>query len=536
MEFYDISDFNEKTAYLTFSHDHENSVFEILNTSFQHSILNKDFSMPKIWAHGSLSNLLFPDVAIFFLTNNIIRSLSFKKKYKFLKDKGKPMLFVLINNIEINDLIDITGFNVIRFVEPINSDANKEALKHFQIFLFSVLRIKSFFFHESIDDYSSRMQLISNKKTFNYNATDSEMKSTDETFLLSYETFENFFLIGITLKIINYNNDNVLGEISLGNCEDLFCYIDHLKMVFIIPVFTNQKRQICGELYDINGKFVRKVELSPIVHSISRFSSVAYNQENNETYFVYSVYDENADRKNGNATIFTYDKYLRLKVNTSRIYAYKITIYKQYIYSIYQSSMYKSPKIFIYDFSFNLVASFIKEVDWWLLSNLRQTPYIFIGNDLIFDTKTFSFIGFFKTQTESRLITAFKDKLIFKDFKGNYLIYKIDLKTAQNNLIDSKYICKINPLKPHLYQNPYLLPCGNSACLDCIYKHFNIYLNEFICNFESCQQSHRLTQDLNLNDIMISSCQNILKNMIEGGNFILSKKGIYIYIFVYCSF
>jgi hypothetical protein len=86
--------------------------------------------------------------------------------------------------------------------------------------------------------------------------------------------------------------------------------------------------------------------------------------------------------------------------------------------------------------------------------------------------------------------------LIFKDPEGNYLIYKINLKTALNNLNDSKYICKINPLKPHLYQDPYLLPCGNSACLDCIDKHFNIYLNELVCNFESCQKSHRLTQEL----------------------------------------
>jgi hypothetical protein len=64
-------------------------------------------------------------------------------------------------------------------------------------------------------------------------------------------------------------------------------------------------------------------------------------------------------------------------------------------------------------------------------------------------------------------------------------------------------------------------------------EHFNIYLNEFICNFESCQKSHRLTQelkkDLNLNDIMTNSRQETLKNMIDGGNNISKEIGIYIF-------
>jgi hypothetical protein len=506
---------------LTFEQDQETSVFEVLNKVDE---LNKMHITQEIISPGHWSRQREQyeyDVVILFLTNELIRSNSFKKEYTFLKDKGKPMLFVLINNIEINDLIDINGFKVIRFVEPINSDENKEALKHLQIFLFSVLTIKNIYFNEKIDDYSSRLQLVSNKKTFNDMANDCEIKLNDEIFLLSDD---------YTIKIVNYNNDKVLGKITLEDCEDLFCWIDHLKMVFKI-----QNRQNRGELYDINGQFVRKVKINSNVRFINRYSSVAYSKKNNETYFVNDEMDGNANSENGNSTIYTYDKKMKLKKYTTRIKANIIKIFEQYIYSIHHNS---SDEIFIYNLSFNLVASIRKSMHIdRVFTDLKLSPFILMDRK-IFDTKTFSFIGFVETQTS--LITVFNDKMIFKDREGNYLIYKINLKTAQNNLIDSKYVCKINPLKPHLYQNPYLLPCGNSACLDCFYKHFNIYLNKFKCNFESCQKTHRLTQefkkDLSLNDIMTNGCQETLKNMIESGNSILSETGIYIFIFVYCLF
>jgi hypothetical protein len=50
---------------------------------------------------------------------------------------------------------------------------------------------------------------------------------------------------------------------------------------------------------------------------------------------------------------------------------------------------------------------------------------------------------------------------------------------------------KINPFKQaHLLSSPYLLPCGYSACLDCIYSHYNIYKRIFICPM--CKQEHEL--------------------------------------------
>ena len=56
---------------------------------------------------------------------------------------------------------------------------------------------------------------------------------------------------------------------------------------------------------------------------------------------------------------------------------------------------------------------------------------------------------------------------------------------------DVSAYCKINPFKQaHLLSSPYLLPCGYSACLDCIYSHYNIFKRIFICPM--CKQEHKL--------------------------------------------
>ena len=55
--------------------------------------------------------------------------------------------------------------------------------------------------------------------------------------------------------------------------------------------------------------------------------------------------------------------------------------------------------------------------------------------------------------------------------------------------------CKLNPFKkPRLLSNPYLLPCGYPACLECIYKQYNLFKKTLRC--EICNQEHRLPKDL----------------------------------------
>ena len=90
----------------------------------------------------------------------------------------------------------------------------------------------------------------------------------------------------------------------------------------------------------------------------------------------------------------------------------------------------------------------------------------------------------------------------------------------------------MNKFNPHLFSNPYILPCRNSICLDCFYNGFNFYCGKFCCNFESCKEEHNLSndelkEDLALKKVMLEDSQNIIRKFIEFRNsFSGDRKGI----------
>jgi hypothetical protein len=110
--------------------------------------------------------------------------------------------------------------------------------------------------------------------------------------------------------------------------------------------------------------------------------------------------------------------------------------------------------------------------------------------------------------------------LIFSDLNEFKFVYKINFnKNKTNSNFNQKFICKINKFQPHLYSNPCMLPCGNSVCLDCIYKHYNIHLKLFKCTFDSCQEWHKLPyemkRDLELIQEINENTDEIIKTMIK---------------------
>ena len=152
---------------------------------------------------------------------------------------------------------------------------------------------------------------------------------------------------------------------------------------------------------------------------------------------------------------------------------------------------------------------------------LEQVFYKKSQEFLLIDLKSYSIINSIKTQS-FKIILILNDKIVFSDNYFNYFIYKIETKNNNlNKIIDSKYICNFNSnLKlPHLYLNPYLLPCGNSACLNCIYMNYNLYKETIKCNFKNCNQEHILYKKLIKNDElsenMKNNCQEILKCLID---------------------
>ena len=94
-------------------------------------------------------------------------------------------------------------------------------------------------------------------------------------------------------------------------------------------------------------------------------------------------------------------------------------------------------------------------------------------------------------------------------------------------------MCKINPFDQHVYLNPYLLPCKNSACFNCINDNFNLVVKNIKCNFNSCQQVHnlkmRLQYDYKTSELIEQKSVELLRNIITFGNNMINSKGIYLF-------
>jgi hypothetical protein len=134
----------------------------------------------------------------------------------------------------------------------------------------------------------------------------------------------------------------------------------------------------------------------------------------------------------------------------------------------------------------------------------------------IFDTNSFTCIGSIN-MPPYLLKMVHNEKMVFSDLKESLFLYKINY---SKNLIDNRYLCKMKKLNPHLYSNPYLLPCGNSICLDCIYDSFNVHCRKFCCNFESCKEEHilsnyELKEDIELKKTMLENTDNLMRSFID---------------------
>ena len=120
-----------------------------------------------------------------------------------------------------------------------------------------------------------------------------------------------------------------------------------------------------------------------------------------------------------------------------------------------------------------------------------------------------------------------KGDMVFSDNLKHMVTYKIIFRDKKN-ISDSlrQYTCAFDSSKPHLFADPYLLPCNNKACLDCIIKNVNI--NDQIgvsikCEFDSCKEFHvlnilKLENGLASSNLMTENLEDIVKCLINNGN------------------
>jgi hypothetical protein len=191
----------------------------------------------------------------------------------------------------------------------------------------------------------------------------------------------------------------------------------------------------------------------------------------------------------------------------------------------------------IYDLNFNLLATVTvqeNKIDY-LIEGPNDIVFIQATKILFFDMNTFSVVGYI--QNPSRILPSINENITFINlyglrFEDSVLYnYKIKISSILTDSNFENFICKMNPFKHHLFSNPYYLPCGNSACLDCIYKSFNLYRRSIKCKFLTCKKehylSHQLEEDWTENKIIEENIYEIMNNILIKGNDMIDSQGNY---------
>ena len=66
-----------------------------------------------------------------------------------------------------------------------------------------------------------------------------------------------------------------------------------------------------------------------------------------------------------------------------------------------------------------------------------------------------------------------------------------------NFQFENVVVCKLDGKNDHILKLPKVLPCGNTACFECVLKNWNSSSYELKCNFPTCNEVH-IIQDINL--------------------------------------
>jgi hypothetical protein len=294
-----------------------------------------------------------------------------------------------------------------------------------------------------------------------------------------------------------------------------FCWINHLTQIFCCQKFiepTNEKEIKCS-LFSIKGDFIRSV------YSISKYNyrvnSVVYNKDNCQVYL--NIY-------NG-----TGSKTLILILNQE---FHPISmIDNNLLKPVFISNLNYVTEIKLYDILYNihhytLNIAFLQEKNY--KNDCEKT-----NNDIyIFDKSSFSIIGLIRAK--ERLIFVYHEKMLFMS-ENQYLIQKVpSLKSYLPKYDVFRKFCRLNPFKkPHLKAKGYLLPCGNSVCLDCIYKQYNLFKRTLIGQI--CNQEHNLSQKLDRDTNPVTSnltYESMLIIIIYENKKTLSEQGIHFFLHI----
>ncbi len=260
------------------------------------------------------------------------------------------------------------------------------------------------------------------------------------------------------IVIIDWKEGKIISKIKIEHQYNLdFCWIEHLNQLLVYQDYVNVKKFL---LFTKNGDLVREVFSENTIEHI--VSAISYNNDKFELYL--NVFDKICS--SGSILILN-EEFTLIKTISRNIINSDIPL--NYL-----------PEFEILNIQYNI---FHHNTNFAFIQEKNFINLDYCHDVYIFDKRSYSIVGVIKT--DDRLITCCEGKLLFLS-NGFYLIQNIPLPICH----DSFPFCKINRFKePHSLSSPYLLPCGYSACLDCIYSHYNIFKRIFICPM--CMKEHK---------------------------------------------
>ena len=416
-------------------------------------------------------------ITIFFLANSNV--------HEFKKALGEKKILIPILMDDLNESI-IEEFKLTRFID-------------FKlIFILIESQINSLYQDENNDIYCNFK--VSNVVKEHHKFVLPTQFEISGNLLIFRST-----LVSNQLKIYNIKtNEKVCEKTERDGL--LFCWIDHLQYFIIIEInselYTNWPK-----VYNIYGNFVKKLS------DMSRAKAVSYNSINRKTYVLYSI----EDRVYGLffCSVEIYDEML----NFERRHVSKNVYTRNCIKCLNDGNIYiwlkLSNQVDIYDKEMNFVFKLITiSIIDSIFSHPKYSNFILVSSldsIQIINTNSFQSCGLLELPGIVKFIT--NDKIIMHDGDDNTFWGTFEIKSS---ILETIYTCNMNPFKPHLYENPYLLPCGASGCYFCIYKNYNLIKNSMKCNL--CSVQHKLFEikkNFELSEKLSKDSKLIVKKMIE---------------------
>ena len=448
-------------------------------------------------------------VVIFFLTDSFIKSKRFKFELDYANAEKKPRIYVSMNgNIEQKmDKIDLNNFTTIRLIEPLNSETNKNALESIRILLFNGLDIEKRYYDKNMTLDFSLVSIKQMKNLWPFRLDNINIISSCEVIIKDEDDSK--------LKVFNFNTSESIGEIIMDSVFLDYCWLEHLNQIFILNVMFS-----LSSLFTKSGKLIKNISID---FNFFNISSLFYNQISKDLFICYSDALSEEEEFGKTISVFDSNDFSSKRTSKNKIDLEFIKFSNDNIF------IWDYSELFIYDLNFNKLTSFELETRIRTVLSDPLTLVAFIETDIdtvILNTKNFSILGSFKHSYIARFV--YNKNLVLSE-NLNLFIYKINL---AKNIDDSKYTCKVDQLNDtHLYKKPYFLPCGNSGCFNCICRNFNIFNNNFKCDFKSCQREHKLQnklgQNFDLENLMLENTANIFNDIstswtkIQEGNYLI---------------